>query len=58
MSPHNSQLVAFEGAVVVMAMRNATAVGDVAAAIGVATVDNVVVVVGDVATVAVWVQRC
>ena len=45
MSPHNSQLVACGGEVVVVTARNAAAVGDVVAA------DNVVVLIG--ATVAV-----
>ena len=52
MSPHNSQLVACGGEVVVAAAHNASATGDVAAT------DDVVVVVGAVATVVVWVQRC
>ena len=37
---------------------NVGAAGGVAAAIGVATADDVVVVVGAAAAVAVWVQRC
>ena len=52
MSPHNSQLVACGGEVVVAAARNAAAAGDVAA------VDDVVVVVGVVAAIFVWVQWC
>ena len=51
MSPHNSQLVACGGDVVVVAMRNAAAVGSVEASVGVAAADDVVVVVGAVATV-------
>ena len=58
MSPHNSQLVACGGEVVVAATRNATVAGDVAAAIGIATANDVVVVVGAAAAVAVWVQQC
>ena len=58
MSPHNSQLVACGGEVVVAAMRNAPAAGDVAAAVGIAAVDDVVVVVGAMAAVAFWVQWC
>ena len=58
MSPHNSQLVACGGVVVVTAMRNAAIVGDVVVAVGVAVADDVVVVVGDIAVVVVWVQRC
>ena len=58
MSPDNSLLVACGDAVVVVAVRNAAAVGDVAASIGVAAVDDVVVVVGAVAVVSVCVQQC
>ena len=58
MSLDTSLLVACGGEVVVTATCNATIVGDVAAAIGVAVADDVVVVVGVVATVVVWVQRC
>ena len=58
MSPHNSQLVACGGEAVVAAMPNAAATGDVAAAIGIAAADDVVVVVGDADTVVVWVQWC
>ena len=56
MSPHNSQLVACGGEVVVAVARNAAAMGDVATVVGVVTMDDVVVVVGAVATVVVWVQ--
>ena len=42
----------------VMAMRNAAAAGDVAAAVGIKATDDDVVVVGVAAAVAVWVQRC
>ena len=52
MSPHNSQLVACGGEVVVVAACNADTAGGVAAA------DDVLVVVGVVATVAIWVQQC
>ena len=52
MSPHKSQLVACRGEVVVAAAHNATTAGDVAAA------NDVVFVVGDAATITVWVQRC
>ena len=48
----NSLLVVSWGAVVVAAMRNATAAYDVAAIVGVA------VAVGAVAALVVWVQRC
>ena len=58
MSPHNSQLVACGGEVVVAAVRNAVAMGDVVATVGVAAVDDVVVVVGATAAVVVWVQQC
>ena len=58
MIPHNSHLVACGGEVVVMAVRNAVAAGDIAAAVGVATVDDVVVVVGATTAVVVWVQWC
>ena len=58
MSPNNSQLVACGDAVVVVAMRNAAAAGDVAATIGVAAADDVVVVVGAAVAVVVWEQRC
>ena len=58
MSPHKSQLVACGGEVVVADRRNATATGDVAAAIGIAVVDDVMVVVGVAVAVAVWVQQC
>ena len=52
MSLDNSLLVACGGEVTVAAARITTAMGDVAA------MDDVVVVVGAVAVVAVWVQRC
>ena len=52
MSPHNSQLVACGGEVMVAAMRNTVAVGVVVVAAG------IVVVVGAAAAVAVWVQQC
>ena len=52
MSPHNSQLVACGGEVVVVATCNAIVVGDVVAT------NAVVVVVGAAAMVVVWVQRC
>ena len=63
MSPHNSQLVACGGEVVVLDARNAvvatahnaTATDDVAAAIDVVAADGVVVVVGAAATIFVWV---
>ena len=58
MSPHNSQLVACGGEVVVVAMHNATTASDVVATVGIVAADDVVVMVGDVATVVVWVQRC
>ena len=54
MSPDNSLLVACGDAVVVAAMCNATAMGDV----GVAAMDNVVVVVEAAVLVAIWVQQC
>ena len=56
MSPHNSQLVACGVEVMVAAMHNAAAAGDVAAAVGIAAVDDVVV--GAMAAVAFWVQWC
>ena len=49
MSPDNSLLVACGDVIMVVAMRNAGAMSDVAVA------DDVVVVVGVVATVTVWV---
>ena len=58
MSPHNSQLVACVGEVVVAAVHNAAIAGDVVAAVGIMAVDDVVVVVGVVAMVFVWVQQC
>ena len=58
MGPHNSQLVACGGDIVVAAARNATVVGDVTAVVGVVATDDVVVVVGAIAAVAIWVQRC
>ena len=58
MSLDNSLLVAYGGEVLIAAACSATAVDDVAAAIGVATADGVVVVVGAAATVVVWVQQC
>ena len=58
MSPHNSQLVACGGEVVVAAAHNVGAVGDAAAAVGVAAMDAIMVVVGAAAVVAVWVPRC
>ena len=54
MSPHNSLLVACGGVVVVVAVRNAAAAGDVVAAVGIGSADDFVVVVRAVA--AVWVQ--
>ena len=51
MSPHNSQLVACGGEVVVAVARNAVAIGDVVAATSIATASDVVVVVGVVAMV-------
>ena len=57
MSPHNSQLVACVGEVVVAAKHNATA-GDVVDVVGIVAVNDVVVVVGAAAMVVVWVQRC
>ena len=56
MSPHNSQLVVCGDVVVIAAARNATTAGGVPATVGVATVDDVVVMVGAVAVVVVWVQ--
>ena len=55
MSPYNSQLVACGGVVVVAAAHNSTATGDVAADVGVATADAVVVVFGATTAVVVWV---
>ena len=42
----------------VVAACNAATAGDVAAAVGIAAVDDVVVVVGAMAMVVVWVQQC
>ena len=58
MSPNNSLTVACGDAVVAVTAQNATTMGDVVANVGVAAVDDVVVVVGVAATVVVWVQRC
>ena len=58
MSPNNSLMVACGDAIVVADTRNAAATSDFVATIGVTTVDDVVVVVGDVAAVVFWVQRC
>ena len=58
MSPDNSLLVACGDVVVVAAVCNAADPGDVAPVVGVAAVDDVVVVVGDVVAVVVWVQWC
>ena len=54
MSPDKSLLVACGDAVV----RNAATASDVAAAIGVAEADDVVVVVGAMDAVVVWLQWC
>ena len=56
--PDNSLMVACGDEVVVVAVHNAPATGDVAAAIGIAAADDVVVVVGVVAAVDGWVQQC
>ena len=56
MSPHNSQLVACGGEVVVADARNAAAAGDVVVVVGIAAADDVVFVVGAIAAVVVWVQ--
>ena len=56
MSLDNSLTVACGDAVVVAAMCNAAATSDVVVSIGVATTNNVVVVVRD--KVVVWVQQC
>ena len=45
MSPHNSQLVACGGEVVVAAMHNAATVGDVLAVVGIMATDDVLIVV-------------
>ena len=58
MTIDNSLLVACGGEVVVAAMRNAATAGEIAAAIGVAAADDVVVVVGAIAVVSIWVQQC
>ena len=58
MSPDNSLLVACGDVVVAAAVHNAAVAGDVAATVGVAVVDYVVVVVGSAAALVVWVQRC
>ena len=58
MSPHNSQLVACGGEVVVAAACNAAIAGDVVADVGIAAADDVVVVVGVAAAIVVWVQQC
>ena len=56
MSPDNSWLVACGDAVVVAVVCNAATIGDVAVAVAVAAMKDVVVVVGAVAVVIVWVQ--
>ena len=58
MSPDNSLLVACGGEVVVAAVCSAVATNDVAACVGVAAVDGVVVVVGATDVIVVWAQRC
>ena len=58
MSPDNSLTIACGGVVVAAAARNGAAVGYVAAVVGVADVDDYVVVVGATVAVVVWVQRC
>ena len=58
MSPHNSQLVACGGEVVVATVHNVASMGDVVAIVGIATMNYVVVVVGATTVVVVWVQRC
>ena len=58
MIPHNSWLVACRDVVVIVAVRNVAATGGVAAIVGGAAADGVLVVVGAVAMVVVWVQRC
>ena len=55
MSPDNSLMVACGDVVVDVAMHNVGAMDDVAVAIGVAAVNDVVVVLGDAASVIVWV---
>ena len=55
MSPNNSRLVACGDAVVVVAMRNAAAVGDVVVSVSVAATHDVVIVVGAAVAVVVWV---
>ena len=55
MSPHNSQLVACAGEVVVAAACNAATMGDVVAVVGVVATDDVVIVVGAMTAVAIWV---
>ena len=52
MSPHNSQLVACGGEVVVATL------DDVVATVRVVAADDVVVVVGATAVVVFWVQQC
>ena len=56
MSPHNSWLVSCGDTVVIVAMCNATTMGDVAVVVGVAAADDFLVVVGATAAVVVWVQ--
>ena len=58
MSLDKSLMVACGDVVMVVVAFNATATGDVAPIVGVAAMDNVVVVVGAVAAVVVWVQWC
>ena len=55
MSPNNSLMVACGDVIVVATMHNVVAASDFASVVGVAAADNVVVVVGAVATVVVWV---
>ena len=54
----NSLTVACGDVVVAAATRSVAVAGDVAAAVGVADADDVVVVVGATTVVVVWVQRC
>ena len=58
MSTNNSLMVACGDVVVIAAMRNAAIANDVTVAVGVAAVDDVVVVVGAMAMVVVWLHRC
>ena len=58
MNPDNFLLVACGDAVVVAAARNVSTASDVVAVVGVAIVDDVVVVLRATVAIVVWVKQC